>query len=83
MRLAQDCVAVAGLDDLATIHDGDAVGDASNNPEIVRDENESDTRLALDVGEEVQDLRLDSHIEGGGGFISDDHLRLAKQRHRN
>ena len=74
-------VALADLDDLAAIHHGDAVGDAGDHAEIVRDQDQPDAGVALDLGEEVEDLRLDRHVERGGRLVGDDQLRLAQERH--
>ena len=32
---------------------------------------------------QVEDLRLDRHVERGGRFVGDQHLRIAGQRHRD
>ena len=55
----------AGLDHFAAIHHHDPVGDAGDHAEIMRDNEETDPGLLLDVGEEPQDLRLDGDVERG------------------
>jgi hypothetical protein len=37
--------------------------------------------LALQLREQVHDLGLDGHVEGRGGLVGDDHVRLQGQRH--
>ena len=71
----------AGLHHLAGVHDDDAGGDAGDDAEIMRDEHEAHGELALQLGEQVQDLRLDGHVERGGGLVGDDQGRRAHQRH--
>ena len=80
-RLAQDGVPLADLDDLAAIHDGDPVRDAGDDAQVVRDQDQPDPGIALDLGKEVQNLRLDGYIEGGRRLVGDDQLRLAHERH--
>ena len=40
------------------------------------DKDDGRVGLALGHGQEVQDLGLDGHIQGGGGLIGDDHVRI-------
>src|SRR3569623_1161193 len=61
-----------GLDDLAGRHDGDAVADVTDDREVVRDEEIGQAELALQRAHEVEDLRLDRHIEGRDGLVADD-----------
>ena len=37
----------------------------------------------LRVAHQLQNLRLDGHVQGGGGLVRDQHRRLAGQRHRD
>ena len=37
--------------------------------------------LAPDLPQQIEDLRLDRHVERGGGFVGDQQFRLAGQRH--
>jgi hypothetical protein len=39
--------------------------------------------LALQILEQRQNLRLHRHVESGGRFVGDQHLRLAGQHHGN
>jgi hypothetical protein len=48
---------------------------------VVGDQDEPHLGLALDVGEEIEDLRLNGHIERGGGFVRDEKPGFAGQRH--
>ena len=71
------------LDDLARVHHRDAIGDARDDAEIVRDQDERHPELALQRLQQVQDLRLDRDVERGGRLVGDDQRRLAHQRHRD
>ena len=57
------------------------VGDARDDAEIVRDQHQRHAELALQLGQQVQDLRLDGHVERGGRLVGDDQLGPAHQRH--
>ena len=39
--------------------------------------------VALQVAHQLEDLRLDGHVEGGGRFVGDQQARPADQRHRD
>ena len=52
------------LDDAAEIHHHHLVGDVAHDREIVADEEIGEIEPLLDVGEQVQHLRLDRHVEG-------------------
>jgi hypothetical protein len=53
----------AVLDDSASVHDGDPVGDSCHNPEVVRDEDDGHAELFLETHEELEDLGLHRDIE--------------------
>ncbi len=69
------------LDDLAGIHHGHPVGDARYQAQVVGDEDNGRTEFPLQVAQQVQDLRLDGDVQRRGGFVGDDEVRLAEQRH--
>ena len=73
----------AALDHLAGIHHRDAVGDARDDAEIVGDQDHRHAELALQVGEQTQDLRLDRDVERGRRLVGDDQVGIAHQRHRD
>ena len=67
------------LDDLAGVHHGDAVAHAGDDAEVVGDQQHGDVEALLQVGEEVEDLRLDRHVEGRRRLVGDEQLRFARQ----
>ena len=48
--------------------------------QVVRDEEEREAQLALQVLEQVDDLRLDRHVQRGDRLVGDDQLRLQGER---
>ena len=78
-----DCLRGAGLDDAAQIHDRHAVRDVAHHGQIVRDEDQGDGRLALELQEQIDGLRLDRHVERGDRLVTDQHIRLHGQRAGN
>ena len=82
-RLGEDVVHRAGLDDLAGVHDGDPVGDLVDHAEVVGDEDQAHAGVALQVLEQVHDLRLHGDVEGGRRLVGDEDARVQRQRHRD
>ena len=79
-RAFDDVGGTAEFDDFPEVHDGDAVGNVFYDREVVGDEHEAEVHFAHELREEVEDLRLDGHVEGGDGFVGDDDLRLEGER---
>ena len=80
LRVAEHVLGRAGLDDLAEIHDGDAVADLLHHRHVVRDEEVGEAQLGLQLLQELQDLRLDRDVERGDAFVGDDDLRVEAER---
>src|ERR1700694_2250958 len=68
------------LDDATEIHDRHAVGDVLDDPEIVRNQDISETQSPLQIAQEVEDLGADRYVERGNRFVADDELRLHGER---
>ena len=68
------------LDDAAEIHHRDAVADVLDHREIVRDEQVGELPLALQVLQQVDDLRLDRDVERRHRLVADDQLGPERQR---
>ena len=71
------------FDDLAGVHNGHAVGDICHHAEIVRDEDHAQPHAALNIAQQPEDLRLQRHVERGGGLIADEHLGVGGDRGRD
>src|SRR5215472_8587137 len=80
MRSGEELALVGELDDLAEIHDRDAVADVLDHREVVSDKQVGKPELALQVGEQVDYLRLHRDIEGGHRLVADDQARVESQR---
>ena len=72
---AKIAAAGAGLHHLAGVHHDHAGGDAGDDAEVVRDEHEPHGELALQLGQQVQDLRLDGDVERRGRLVGQDQRR--------
>jgi hypothetical protein len=71
---------LASVDDLATPHDGDLVGNPLHHVDVVADEQHGETALGLQPLEQRDDLDLDRHVQGGNRFVANEHFGLAQQR---
>ena len=72
---------LAPLDDLAIVHDADPVGHLAHDAEIVGDQQHRHVELGLELEQEVEDLRLDGHVERGGRLVGDQQVGLVGERH--
>ena len=68
------------LDDAAKIHDGDARADVLHDCEIVGDEQISQPELFLEIGKQIDDLRLDRDVERRYRLVADDQFRRYGER---
>ena len=73
----EDLVGRALLDDVAEIHDDDAVGDVAHHRQIVADEQHRRLVLALDVHQQLGDRRLHRHVERRDRLVGHHHLGVA------
>ena len=69
----------ADFDDPAEVHDGDAVGDVAHHRKIVRDEQVGQAELASAALQQVDDLRLDRHVERGDRLVENEQLGTQRQ----
>ena len=67
---------VGEFDDPPQVHDRDPVTDVLDHRQVVGDEHVGEAELALEVGEQVEDLRLDGNVQGGHRLVADDQCRL-------
>src|SRR6185295_11479689 len=80
LRILEYRAAWPDLDDLAEIHHGYPVTDALDDGHVVRDEDVRHAELALQVDQQVDDLRLNRHIERGHRFVGDDDAWIQGER---
>ena len=69
------------LDDPARVHHEHPLTQLRDDRDVVRDENRRCTGRGADVIQQLEDLLLDSHVEGRGGLVGNDQLRGAHQTH--
>ena len=80
LRALVDVVPVADLDDLAEVHDRDPLAEVPHHRQVVRDEDERQVQLALQVAQQVDHLRLDRDVQRGDRLVGDDQLRAQRER---
>ena len=78
-RRVEHLVDAALLDDAPGVHHADAVGEAGDHREVVRDPDQRRARFAAQLLRLVEDLRLDRDVERGGRLVRDDELRPVEQ----
>ena len=71
------------LDDLATVHDANTIGDAADDTEIVGDEQQAHSEPGSDIRQQRQDLRLHGDVQRRGRLVSDQQVRFIGERHRD
>ncbi|EAU65581.1 conserved hypothetical protein [Stigmatella aurantiaca DW4/3-1] len=77
VRVAGVAVQLRGLrqlHDLPQVHHRHPRGDVLHDLQVMRDEEVGELQLPLQVHQEVDDLRLDGHVEGADGLVRDDQI---------
>ncbi len=62
------------------LHHHDPVADLRRDPQIVGDEEHGEVEPLADIGEELENLRLDADVERRDRLVRDQHLGLHRQR---
>src|SRR6266446_6016318 len=65
-----------GLHDPADVHYRNPIADVLDDAQVVSDEEIGKPKSFLKFEEEVQDLCLDRHVQGGDGFVRNDQTRM-------
>ena len=65
---------------LPEVHHRDPLRDLPHHGEVVRDEEVGEPALALEVGEQVEHLRLHRHVERRHRLVADDERGLHRER---
>lgn len=71
------------FNNLAAVHDRNPIGNTGYDSEIVCDQDHGHAELLLQVRHQLQNLCLDGDVERGRGFVSNEDLGVARQRHGN
>ncbi len=79
-RRLEERVAVGDLDDPSQIHDRDAVADMAHHPEVVGDHQHGQPVTALEIRQQIEDLRAHRGVERRGRLVADQEGRLEEKR---
>ena len=82
LRVAQQVLGRAFLHHLAGIHHQHAGADIGDDAEIVADQDHRGAEIGVQPAQQVEDLRLDRHVQRGGRLIGDQQRRLVGEAHR-
>ena len=82
-RIVEKLVTAGGLDDPTRIHDIDYIADLRHYGQIVRDEYDSRSKIALAFTDQVENLFLHRDIKSSGRFVANQQFRLRYQSHGN
>ncbi len=81
LGVVEEVVERALLHDPAGVHDRHPVGDVRHHAEVVGHKDHGGVGLLAQVPDALEDLRLDRHVERGGGLVRDQDVRVAGKRH--
>ena len=81
LRTLEDCLGRSRFESLRPIHDEGAVGDFGNDAHVMGDEEDRHLLFPLQFLDQVQDLRLNGHVERRGRLVRNEQLRTARERH--
>ena len=83
LRVAENVIDLPRFHDLSVIHNHDFISHVGNHPEIVGNHQDRHPELLLHRLDQLEDLRLNGHIQSCRGFVRDQEIRLAGQGHCN
>ena len=83
LRVVEEVPLRAALDDPAGVHDEDLVGDLGDDAEVVRDQDHGRVEVVVQAVDQLEDLRLDRHVERRRRLVGDQDVRVARERHRD
>ena len=79
--MSKEFVLIAGFDDLAGIQDNHLIGLFGDDAHVVGDDDDARVELVAKFADEVEDLRLNGHVERGCRFVGDQQAVIAGERH--
>ena len=83
LRVEQHRVGRALLDDPAAVHHEHLIGHVARARDVVRDVEEGDAELPLELQDQVEDADPDRDVEHRDGLVGQDHARLDRQGARD
>ncbi len=69
------------LHDVAGIHDNELLGHSSDYPQVVGDPNDGHANVVPEPLHKLNDLSLDSDVQGSGGLVGDEYAGVAGEGH--
>ena len=81
LRVVEELPSRRALDDAAGVHDNDLVCDLRDDAQVVRDQDDRGVELVLELVDQLDDLRLDRHVERRRRLVGDQQIRLIGQGH--
>ena len=79
-RLLEDPLGRTRLDETPRVHHGHAVADAADERQVVADVEDGRAVPLLELHQQVEDARLDCHVQRGGQLVGDQELRIGGER---
>src|SRR5580765_6589571 len=83
LRVVEERSLRGSLNHAARVHDDDLVRDVRNDSQIVGDQDHRRVELVLQPVDQLNDLRLDRHVECRRRLVRDQHVRVARECHRD
>ena len=82
-RVGKDDIGRRLFDDLAGVHDANAVGNVGVHAHVVGHQDDRVLQFALNVPEKLHHAALDDDVERGGGLVADDDAGLEHRGQRD
>src|SRR5471032_1752203 len=83
LRRGPDGSVIAGFDQTTRLHHEHAISDIADDRKVVRDEEQGEPEFGLEVGEKIENLRLDGYIQRGHRLVADHKFRFEHEGSRN
>ena len=80
-RVGEDLLGRSLFDEPPGVQDADALAEAHDQSEVVRDQQDGGVDAPAQLLDEVEDLGLHGGVEAGGRLVEDEQLRVHGQRH--
>ncbi len=78
-RLCKDFLGACPLDDLSLVHHRNPAGDFFNDPQVMRNKKIRQSKLLLQLQQQINQLSLDQDIQGRNRLIQNEELRIHSQ----
>ncbi len=71
------------LNDATGVHHRDIVRQLGHDTQVVRDQQDRHPPFRLDLPQQIEDPRLNRHVDGGGRLVGDEERGVAREGHRD